>query len=119
MISWAHLLQLVRDMDAVRHEARRLEDGTKLGSNTSDSGRHSELTHVRLHFSDVVLCHELLDAIQSPARRKPRVFVEEEPPLAALVVVDVDAELDVAFRLLHAVLELRHPLAAVLVHVFV
>ena len=43
----------------------------------------------------------------------------EEPALTALVVVDVGAELDVEFRLLHAVLELRHPLAAVFIHVFI
>ena len=59
----AHLLQLVRDVHAVRHKARRLEDWTELGSNTSDSGHHPELTHVRLHSSDVALRHELLDAV--------------------------------------------------------
>ena len=86
-VSRAHLLQLIRDVDAVRHEARRLEDWTELESNASDSGHDPELAHVRLHSSDVVLRHELLDAIQSPACRKPGVLMEEEPPLTALVVI--------------------------------
>ena len=63
VVPWAHLLQLVRDVHAVCHKARRLEDWTELGSNSSVPGHLPELTHVRLHSSDVALCHELLDAV--------------------------------------------------------
>ena len=109
-------MKLVRNVHAVGHEARGLQHRPKFRSNPSDPGRHAELAHVRLDPAHVVLAHELLNAVELPARRHPWVLVKEELALLALVVVHVDASLHIALRLLHSLLESRHPLATVFIH---
>ena len=74
---------------------------------------------MRQHLPDIVLRLELADALQTPAGRLPRVVMQEIAPLGPLVVVHVDAELDVPARLLHPLVELGEPGGRISVHVLI
>ena len=116
MVTCAHFMQLVRNVNAIRHKPGRLLDQSKFRSNATGPRRHSELAHVGHYLSHVTLPFELQDAFEIPATRHPWMFMEEEPPLASLVLVDVGAELDVPFGLLQLLLEFLCPHLVVPVH---
>ena len=116
MVTRTNSVQFIGDVHAVGHKPGGLKHRPEVGSDSSDPGRHPELAHMSLYSAHVILAHELLDAVELPARRHPRMFMKEVLPLLALVVVHVDAELHVPLCLLHSLLESRHPLATVFIH---
>ena len=111
-----HPGQLQRDTRAVGHEPGRLQDWAKLGPFPAHSRCHPELAHVRQHSGHVLAIHQLGNAVEAPAGREVGVLVEDVAPVVPLELVHLAAEIDIALRLLHSLLELEYPQLEVLVH---
>ena len=116
VVARARLVQLAGNMGAVCEEARRLEHRPKFRTLSFGKRRHPELSHVGEHIIDVIVALQLRDAVDLPARREPRVLLDEAPSLGPPVLTDAGAELQVPPGLLHPLLEIIHPHLAVSVH---
>ena len=104
---------------AVGDEPGGLQHGTNLEANSAGPQHHAKLTHMRQHLTNIALRLKGGDAIQVPARGKPRMSLHEVAAFDALMVVHVDTTFKIALGLLHALLELGEPRLRVLVHVLV
>ena len=119
MVSGAKLCQFSRYAWAIGHEPSWLEHWSKLTVDPANPGRHTALAHMGLDSLNVIVRHQLLDNIQSPAGRQPWVLMKKEPPMFPLVLIDLGTESDIALGLLHPELELLHPHVVIPIHIFV
>ena len=87
VVSRTYFMQLICDMDAIRHEPGRLLDQARFGSNATGPRRHSKFAHVGHHLPNIAVPFQPQDALKIPTACHPWMFMEEEPPLASLVLV--------------------------------